>query len=69
MACKKKTIQLTDEIIEKVKKFFEDHPEKSWRAWQIAEELGLEKELVSAAIKKLKDEWVITWRCAYKIAG
>jgi len=66
MPCKKK--ELNPEIVEKVKKFFEEHTDKSYRAWQIAEELWLDKDDVSAAIKKLKEEGVIAWRCAYKLA-
>ena len=48
--------------------FFKARQDKSYRAWQIAEELGLSKEEVSQAIKQLKEEGKIAWRCAYKLA-
>ena len=54
--------------MEKVLEFFQTHTEKSYRAWEIAQELGLDKEEVSKAIKQLKEEWKIAWRCAYKLA-
>ena len=66
MPCKKK--ELNPEILEKVKDFFQTHTDKSYRAWEIAEQLGLSKEDVSAAIKKLKEDGIIAWRCAYKLA-
>ncbi len=65
MPCKKK--QLNPEVVEKVLDFFKTHQDKSYRAWQIAEELGLSKEEVSQAIKQLKEEGKIAWRCAYKL--
>ncbi len=61
-------VKVDETIIEKVKKFFETHTDKSYRAWQIAEELWLTKEEVSAAIKVLKDQGVIAGRCSYKLA-
>ena len=66
MPCKKK--QLNPEIVEKVLKFFQTHTDKSYRAWEIAQELGLDKDEVSKAIKQLKEEGKIAWRCAYKLA-
>ena len=67
MPCKKK--EINPEVIEKVKKFFQENTDKSYRAGQIAEQLGLSKDDVSAAIKKLKEDWVIVGRCAYKLAS
>ena len=66
MPCKKK--ELSPEIIEKVKNFFQENTDKSYKAWEIVEKLGLEKDDVSKAIKKLKDDGVIAWRCVYKLA-
>jgi len=65
MSCKKK--EVSKDIIEKVKNFFQSHTNKSYRAWEIAEQLWLSKDDVSSAIKKLKEEWIITWKCAYKL--
>jgi len=53
--------------IEQVQKFFEENTDKSYRAWEIAKNLWLEKEEVSKAIKELKTNNKIEWRCAYKI--
>jgi len=66
MACKKK-VSVSDEILEKVKAVFEKYPDKSLRTWQIAEELWIDKKIVSEAIKKLKEDGVIVGRCAYKL--
>ena len=66
MPCKKK--QLNPEVVKKVLEFFQTHTDKSYRAWEIAQELGLDKDEVSKAIKQLKEEWKIAWRCAYKLA-
>ena len=66
MPCKKK--QLNPEVVEKVLEFFQTHTDKSYRAWEIAQELGLDKDEVSKAIKQLKEEGKIAWRCAYKLA-
>jgi Mn-dependent DtxR family transcriptional regulator len=65
MSCKKK--QLNSDLIQKVFDFFKTHTDKSYRAWEIAEKLNLKKDEVSKAIKLLKEEWKIIWRCAYKL--
>ena len=66
MPCKKK--EISPEIVEKVEQFFKEHTDKAYRAGEIAEILGLEKDDVSKAIKKLKEEGKIAGRCAYKLA-
>ena len=66
MPCKTK--QLNPEVMEKVLEFFQTHIDKSYRAWEISQELGLDKDEVSKAIKQLKEEGKISWRCAYKLS-
>ena len=56
-----------EDLINKVEKFLTEHTDKSYRAWEIAENLWVEKDEVSKALKELKKENKIEWRCAYKI--
>jgi len=65
MPCKKK--ELNPEIVEKVKNFFQENTDKSYRSWEIAEKIWLGKDEVSQAIKELKKDWIVDGRCAYKI--
>ena len=56
-------------ITEKVEQFLKENTSKSYRAWEIAENIWVEKEEVSKALKELKKEEKIEGRCAYKLVS
>jgi len=54
---------------EKVIDFLKNNSSKSYRAWEIAENLWVDKEEVTKIIKELKKENKVEGRCAYKLAN
>ena len=54
---------------EKVIDFLKNNSSKSYRAWEIAENLWVDKEEVTKIIKELKKENKVEGRCAYKLVN